>query len=387
MDPEQMGQRDGSPSSHISWSVESLVLNVYVHPDEPRYVTQANLVDHIGKSKSRRRDGFMNGRKVYLADFHDNSHEYRKKTLLPALNEVCLRQGFLVVSAGYNEKQHGLLRLLCSCGVLYQGKAANNGSGRADCGLDDPNFDKVGSSVGGERRASPATSSVVRRNVSSGAKRKNGVTRRPVDKADRCHFAFSIFWDERYRLWYFYEYGTGSATHSGHGPSYPEGAIVPDRDDSRANQPTDPTTTMTTLPPADDEMNDDDERPTDIGKRQKHKTGGNDDDAFPDAGRYDNYDDDESVASFVEENGGRLVQLLIHPLTRQERDAIQSNVFNNPAGSQPLNSLRPLLHEIASYCTTPEQFHECRELLRGVKATLMERHHQSEGATSGRGQT
>jgi hypothetical protein len=314
---------------------------------------------------------------------------------LPALNEVCLRQGFLVVSAGYNEKQHGLLRLLCSCGVLYQGKAANSGRGRAGCGSDDPKFDEVegpagptgGSNVGGERRASTATSSVVRRNVLSGAKRKNGVTRRPVDKVDRCHFAFSIFWDERYRLWYFYEYGTGSATHSGHGPSYPQGAIDPGRDDSRANQPTGPTTTMTTLPPADDGMNDDDERPKDIGKRQKHIAGGNDDDEFPDAGRYDNYDDYESVASFVEENGGRLVQLLIHPLTRQERDAIQSNVFNNPAGSQPLDSLRPLVHEIESYCTTPELFHECRELLRGVRATLVERHHQSAGATSGRGQT
>jgi hypothetical protein len=388
MDPEQTGQSDGSAGSPQPWLVESLVVNVLVFPDEPGYVTQANLSDHIGKSKGGPHGGFMRGRKFYLADFHDNSQQYRKKTLLPALNDVCRGHGFQVVSDGYKKKEFGLLRIMCSCGVMYQGKAA-----AANLSSDDQKVDATeGVSVGGERR-------LVRRNV-LGAKRKKGVTGRPVDKAERCRFAFSLFWDETYRLWYFYEYGAGWATHTGHSPSYPrEGPVAADHSGGVTQPINTPTTATTTTtppgppPPGVGVMNDDDECRIDCASSQEQsaRDNGNDDDAFPDAGGcYDDYDDDESVLTVLEEYGGRRARLSSRTLTLQGRATSQSqaNVFNNSAGGvpPPLDALQPIVHELASYCTTPELLHECMDLLQSVKTEMRARHHHATGGSNGGGQ-
>jgi hypothetical protein len=212
MDTEQLKSVNRFYDEQCTWPVKSFFVNAYAYGlEEPCYVTEVNLIDHLGKT-SHANPGLTTGVRIYLADFRENSPKYRKEVLLPALNEVVRQSGFAVISDGYSDRKL-TLPIVCSRGVMYQNHNEKKDSARNE-------EDARAEAILEESESTGITQNAV-------LTRRRTKTFRPVNKEEKCGFRFQLYWDPEHSLWYFYELGAGNVTHNGHCQLRPEEVKVP----------------------------------------------------------------------------------------------------------------------------------------------------------------
>lgn len=107
METNRLDQIDTLFEQRKKWSVKSIPLTVIEDVKVvPRVTKEWNLADHIGKASGGSRSD--KGGKIYLADFQENTDQYRKDVVLPAIRKACRPEGFFAVAKGYKEKKKKL---------------------------------------------------------------------------------------------------------------------------------------------------------------------------------------------------------------------------------------------------------------------------------------
>jgi hypothetical protein len=178
-----------------NWTSTSIVMNVVDDVTAtPQTFKPVNIAQFIGTRRGMRGD---KGKKMYFADFSENTDAYRQDVLFPALNDACRLDGFFASSRGY-QRNPPVARIICNRSKVYRVLRPKDDKGAS--------LDGGG---GGEGSAPPS--------VAAGAKRKRkSKTGRALSVEDRCHFTFPIFWDEERKLWYIWERSAGCPKHTGH---------------------------------------------------------------------------------------------------------------------------------------------------------------------------
>jgi len=197
---------DGSTTT-TEWETPEIWLEeVCFSLDSPK-TERFNFATTIGKRINKNQPIPSNAEKVYLpASYNQNCRQYRSDTITPLFSRACAQAGFEVHNHGW-ETAYNCIRFKCFRGRTFQHRIPNGAQVRSYLHRMETPFLLVEPII--FSHFTPSSIRFIQR-------QRNTVTKRPLDKKDKCPFLFSIFWDPALSRWWFPLLGGGCSTHRGH---------------------------------------------------------------------------------------------------------------------------------------------------------------------------